>query len=110
MKKKMALVFVVNVVLHCTFSERLFLDVLSPASSQDSQRGLLQTETESIIEIARQAGLKQNPVNPKAELQSGADKIEGTQLDDSSTTLVKVTLPCRTFVFHERNQKHQEFS
>ncbi|KAL6331052.1 hypothetical protein AAG906_009480 [Vitis piasezkii] len=53
----------------------------------DSQRGLLHTETESIREIASQAGLEQNPVNLNGEPQSGADKIEGTQLDDSSTTL-----------------------
>ncbi|XP_010656203.1 uncharacterized protein LOC100250764 isoform X3 [Vitis vinifera] len=53
----------------------------------DSQRGLLHTETESIREIASQAGLEQNPVNLNGEPQSGADKIEGTQLDDSSTIL-----------------------
>ncbi|XP_034700453.1 uncharacterized protein LOC117925537 isoform X3 [Vitis riparia] len=43
--------------------------------------------SESIREIASQAGLEQNPVNLNGEPQSGADKIEGTQLDDSSTTL-----------------------
>lgn len=105
--------FSFNVVLRCTFSERLFLDVLSPASSQDSQRGLLHTETESIREIASQAGLEQNPVNLNGEPQSGADKIEGTQLDDSSTILVKDCLHClvELLSFHEREtRKHQEFS
>uniref|UniRef100_F6HGW5 Uncharacterized protein n=1 Tax=Vitis vinifera TaxID=29760 RepID=F6HGW5_VITVI len=43
--------------------------------------------SESIREIASQAGLEQNPVNLNGEPQSGADKIEGTQLDDSSTIL-----------------------
>ncbi|KAJ9688158.1 hypothetical protein PVL29_014072 [Vitis rotundifolia] len=43
--------------------------------------------SESIRGIASQAGLEQNPVNLSVEPQSGADKIEGTQLDDSSTTL-----------------------
>ena len=89
----------------CTFSERLFLDVLSPASSQDSQRGLLPTETESFRETANQAGPEQNPVNLNAQPQSGADKIEGTQVDDNSTTLVKDCLHCLAELQHFMKEK-----
>lgn len=80
--------------MHCTFSERIFLDVLSPASSQDSLRDLIRIETKSVREIVTRSSVNRNSVNLSAEQQSGGDEIGETPLDDSSTALVRDFLHC----------------
>ncbi|KAF8393529.1 hypothetical protein HHK36_021773 [Tetracentron sinense] len=63
---------------------KLYLDVTTPAFSQDSQESLLQIEAVNAAEVSIQGGSISNPVSCGEDAQSGLENREGTPLDYGS--------------------------
>uniref|UniRef100_A0A5B7AFK1 Uncharacterized protein n=1 Tax=Davidia involucrata TaxID=16924 RepID=A0A5B7AFK1_DAVIN len=71
----------------CTFfSKMIFLDVLSAAASQDSQKRFIHSEVVSTGEVATQADPPPKPVTFFKDLPSGSGNKEGTSLYQKQTT------------------------